>query len=98
MKKLILIILFLALAGQTYATEKEIPSIGDEAITYLYSIDYKGEVLWMVPTSEIESITKPEWKDIWLLVEIAMNSRSMTKETASSIIKTLSPKRFIVKE
>lgn len=100
MRTLLMVIIIIAIfTSQAHTRERiSITPVGEGAVPTLYQIFHKDEVLWLVPLSEVKSITKAEWKDIWLLIEIATLSWQMDREVTLSIIRKLSPKRFIVQE
>lgn len=61
----------------------------------LYCIEINDKVVWEIPLSEVETLTKEEWKDVDCLLRLI--ERVFSDERAiKAMINSLSPKRFLV--
>ena len=75
-----------------------------EPIIYLYRIEINSKPIWELPLSQVETVTKEEWKDIDVLINLVgktyygiVLNQLYAEISIRAMVNTLAPKRFIVK-
>ena len=93
---LLAVILTVGLVGTAFSNEKFLIDYASQPPSFA-SISINNNILWEVPIKDVAKVSKEEWRDIVMLIRLAQWGSGLDEKTMKTLIKTISPKRFIRK-